>query len=60
MAVEGQPMSQVKETVTQDDVEFFSHLKVETGSGKYNWLYGLVYISVWFALGRGSSLMLIA
>ncbi|KAF7590831.1 hypothetical protein BBP40_002300 [Aspergillus hancockii] len=33
-------------TVTQDDVEFFSHLRIEAGAGKYNWLNGLVCIGV--------------
>ncbi|RAK87163.1 hypothetical protein BO79DRAFT_151703 [Aspergillus costaricaensis CBS 115574] len=33
-------------TVTQDDVEFFSHLRIEAGGGKYNWLNGLVCIGV--------------
>ncbi|GAB1210244.1 hypothetical protein APSETT445_009035 [Aspergillus pseudonomiae] len=33
-------------TVTQDDVEFFSHLRIETGPGKYNWLNGLVCVGV--------------
>jgi hypothetical protein len=33
-------------TVTQDDVEFFSHLRIEAGPGKYNWLNGLVCVGV--------------
>lgn len=33
-------------TVTQDDVEFFSHLRIEAGGGKYNWLNGLVCVGV--------------
>ncbi|KAL4981385.1 hypothetical protein BDW68DRAFT_183546 [Aspergillus falconensis] len=33
-------------TVTQDDVEFFSHLRIEAGVGKYNWLNGLVCVGV--------------
>ncbi|EAW24633.1 DUF3237 domain-containing protein [Aspergillus fischeri NRRL 181] len=32
-------------TVTQDDVEFFSHLRIET-AGKYNWLNGLVCVGL--------------
>ncbi|PKX89619.1 DUF3237 domain-containing protein [Aspergillus novofumigatus IBT 16806] len=32
-------------TVTQDDVEFFSHLRIEA-AGKYNWLNGLVCVGV--------------
>lgn len=34
------------ERVTQDDVEFFSHLRLEAGPGKYNWLNGLVCVGV--------------
>ncbi|KAJ5108064.1 hypothetical protein N7456_004739 [Penicillium angulare] len=33
-------------TISQDDVEFFSHLRVEAGPGPYNWLNGLVCIGV--------------
>ncbi|KAI9040536.1 DUF3237 domain-containing protein [Aspergillus affinis] len=33
-------------TVTQDDVEFFSHLRIEAGAGKYNWLNGLLLEAV--------------
>lgn len=33
-------------TVTQDDVEFFSHLRIEAGPGPYNWLNGLVCVGV--------------
>lgn len=33
-------------TVTQDDVEFFSHLRIEAGPGKYNWLNGLICVGV--------------
>ncbi len=32
-------------TVTQDEVEFFSHLRIEA-AGEYNWLNGLVCIGV--------------
>ena len=40
------PKERPPEVVTQDDVEFFSHLRLETGPGKYNWLNGLVCIGV--------------
>ncbi|KAJ6044881.1 hypothetical protein N7499_007385 [Penicillium canescens] len=33
-------------TVSQDDVEFFSHLRIEAGPGPYNWLNGLVCLGV--------------
>ncbi|KAL6230954.1 hypothetical protein BDW75DRAFT_234003 [Aspergillus navahoensis] len=33
-------------TVTQDDVEFFSHLRIEAGAEKYNWLNWLVCVGV--------------
>lgn len=33
-------------TVTQDDVEFFSHLRIEAGQGPYNWLNGIVAVGV--------------
>lgn len=45
-SVESNPLQPPQEIVTQDDVEFFSHLKVEAGPGKYNWLNGLVCIGV--------------
>jgi hypothetical protein len=32
-------------TVTQSEVEFFSHLRIEA-AGKYNWLNGLVCVGV--------------
>ncbi|KAJ5675543.1 hypothetical protein N7462_008440 [Penicillium macrosclerotiorum] len=35
-----------KAVVTQDDVEFFSHLRLEAGPGPYNWLNGLVCLGV--------------
>lgn len=40
------PRTRPPATVTQDDVEFFSHLRIEAGPGKYNWLNGLVCIGV--------------
>lgn len=33
-------------TVTQKDVEFFSHLRIEAGEGPYNWLNGVVALGV--------------
>jgi hypothetical protein len=33
-------------TISQDDVEFFSHLRIEAGPGPYNWLNGLVCLGV--------------
>ncbi|KAE8155083.1 hypothetical protein BDV25DRAFT_135127 [Aspergillus avenaceus] len=33
-------------TVTQDDVESFSHFSIESGPGKDNWLNGLVCVGV--------------
>lgn len=45
------PTTRPKHTVTQDDVEFFSHLRIETGPGKYNWLNGLVCIGVMTCVG---------
>lgn len=44
--VESNPLYRPPPTVTQDDVEFFSHLRVEAGPGKYNWLNGLVIVGV--------------
>lgn len=40
------PLIRPPATVTQDDVEFFSHLRIEAGPGKYNWLNGLVCVGV--------------
>ncbi len=45
-AVERDPKMMPKEVVTQDDVEFFSHLKLEAGPGRYNWVNGLVCVGV--------------
>lgn len=45
-SVEADPLSKPPQTVTQDDVEFFSHLRLEAGPGKYNWVNGLVCIGV--------------
>lgn len=39
------------ETATQDDVEFFSHLRLEAGPGKYNWVNGLVCVGVMCCVG---------
>jgi hypothetical protein len=44
--VSGNPSIHPPATVTQDDVEFFSHLRIEAGPGKYNWLNGLVCVGV--------------
>ncbi|KAJ4359847.1 uncharacterized protein N0V89_000403 [Didymosphaeria variabile] len=33
-------------TVTQDDVEFFTRVRIEAGQGPYNWLNGLVSFGV--------------
>lgn len=33
-------------TATQEDVEFFSHVTIEAGEGKYNWLNQLVVVGV--------------
>ena len=43
---------QMPMNVTQDDVEFFSHLTIEAGHGKYNWLNGLVVLGVMTCVGR--------
>ncbi|CAI7661102.1 unnamed protein product [Penicillium bialowiezense] len=45
-AVEENPDMVPQATVTQDDVEFFSHLRIEAGPGPYNWLNGLVCLGV--------------
>lgn len=45
-AVEADPTKPPQHTVTQDDVEFFSHLRLEAGPGPYNWLNGLVCLGV--------------
>jgi hypothetical protein len=42
--VDQDPMTIPPATATQDDVEFFSHLRIEAGPGKYNWLNGLVCV----------------
>ncbi|KAL4801649.1 hypothetical protein BDV18DRAFT_148436 [Aspergillus unguis] len=39
------PVMRPPPTVTQGDVEFFSHLRIEA-DGKYNWLNGLVCVGV--------------
>ena len=38
--------------VTQDDVEFFTHVTFQAGPGKYNWLNGLVCVGVLEAVGE--------
>lgn len=38
--------------VTQEDVEFFSHLRLEAGPGPYNWLNGLVCLGVMVCEGE--------
>jgi hypothetical protein len=43
--VAADPMMRPPPTVTQDDLEFFSHLRIEA-AGKYNWLNGLVCVGV--------------
>lgn len=40
------PQQPPQTTVTQEDVEFFSHVTIEAGEGKYNWLNQLVVIGV--------------
>ncbi|KAJ5308927.1 hypothetical protein PENANT_c013G10326 [Penicillium antarcticum] len=45
-SVEENPHFVPPATVTQDDVEFFSHLRIEAGPGSYNWLNGLVCLGV--------------
>ena len=42
--VDQDPMTIPPATATQDDVEFLSHLRIEAGPGKYNWLNGLVCV----------------
>ncbi|RAK95305.1 DUF3237 domain-containing protein [Aspergillus ibericus CBS 121593] len=44
--VAADPEKRPPSTVTQDDVEFFSHLRIEAGGKKYNWLNGLVCVGV--------------
>lgn len=39
-------------TVTQDDVEFFTRVRIETGPGPYNWLNGLVAFGVLVCQGE--------
>jgi hypothetical protein len=44
---QGQTMrSKSKPIRLQDEVEFFSHLRIEAGPGPYNWLNGLVCLGV--------------
>lgn len=45
-SVEQNPKQPPPAVATQDDVEFFSHLRVEAGPGKHNWLNGLICIGV--------------
>lgn len=44
--VETDPTMIPPSTISQDDVEFFSHLRIEAGPGPYNWLNGLVCLGV--------------
>ncbi|KAJ5708342.1 hypothetical protein N7488_008143 [Penicillium malachiteum] len=44
--VDADPMMVPPATVSQDDVEFFSHLRLEAGPGPYNWLNGLLCLGV--------------
>ncbi|KAJ5480754.1 hypothetical protein N7539_006648 [Penicillium diatomitis] len=46
MAVEHDWEQPPKAVVTQDDVEFFSHLRLEAGPGPYNWVNGLICVGV--------------
>jgi len=32
--------------LSQDDIEWFSHLRIEAGAGKYNWLNSVVAVGV--------------
>ncbi|KAL4994090.1 hypothetical protein BDV10DRAFT_197813 [Aspergillus recurvatus] len=43
--VTANPQMPPPKTVTQDDVEFFSHLRIEA-AGEYNWLNGLICVGV--------------
>ncbi|KAL4972619.1 hypothetical protein BDW66DRAFT_162722 [Aspergillus desertorum] len=43
--VAANPQMRPPTTVTQDDVEFFSHLRIEAAD-KYNWLNGLICVGV--------------
>ena len=43
-----------KVTVSQEDVEFFSHIRLEAGLGPYNWLNGLVCLGVKVCEGEKS------
>ena len=38
--------------LTQDDVEFFTHITFQAGVGKYNWLNGLVCIGALECVGE--------
>lgn len=44
--VEADPEKPPQHTVTQDDVEFFSHLRLEAGAGLFNYLNGLVCLGI--------------
>ncbi|KAJ5631445.1 uncharacterized protein N7484_011545 [Penicillium longicatenatum] len=50
--VDSDPMMMPPPTVSQDDVEFFSHLRIEAGPGPYNWLNGLVCLGVMVCEGE--------
>jgi hypothetical protein len=45
-AVEENPLFVPPATISQDEVEFFSHLRLEAGPGPYNYLNGLVCLGV--------------
>ncbi|KAJ5778151.1 hypothetical protein N7520_001397 [Penicillium odoratum] len=50
--VESNPTMIPPSIVSQNDVEFFSHLRVEAGPGPYNWLNGLVCLGVMVCEGE--------
>lgn len=33
-------------SITQDEVEWFTHMKIEAGAGPYNWMNGIVAVGV--------------
>lgn len=46
------PKADLPRNVTQDDVEFFTQMNLEAGSGKYNWLNGLTAFGVLICEGE--------
>lgn len=44
--VSSYPMQPPPTIVTQEDVEFFTHVTIEAGEGRYNWLNQLVVVGV--------------